>query len=566
MNKYLIVGGVATGAAAATRLRRLDEKAQITMIDKGDYVSFSNCALPYYVGNIVNHRESLVMMTPELFYQTYRIVVKTNHEALEVDPEKKEVIIKDLKQNQEYVQKYDKLILAPGATAVVPPFEGLDQITNFVLKTVNDAEAISDFIKEKKPKHMTVIGGGFIGLEMVENLRRQGIKVTLIEALNQALAPVLDFEMAQIIHKEMLDHDVQILLKSKVIGFRKRQVVLESGQKIATDGVVLSMGVRPETRFLKDAALEMTSGGHLVVNKKYQTSHPDIYAGGDAIIVDHGIAHASFNLPLAGPAAKQGRSIADHINGVPVINKGYIGSSVLQVFKLNAAATGLNENFIKRMGLSIDYQVVYAGPFDKVSLMPGADMMYVKLIFIPDTGEILGAQAIGEGNVDKRIDVIATAIKARMSVEELADLELCYAPHFGTSKDVVNYLGYIAGNLIRKEFKQVPFYEIKSLLSQNSQIIDVRENEEYKIGHFKGSIHIPLESLRDRLDLIDKSRPVYLHCLSGQRSYVGTKVLQQLGYDVFNIAGSYMFGSVYEETTSTLYKAQSNPFLQVGGG
>ncbi len=555
--KYLIIGGVAAGASVAARLRRLDEKAKIIMIDKGDYVSFSNCSLPYRIGGVIKKDEDLVLMNPEKFLNQYNIEVRVLNEAIKVDEEKKVVIIKDLKEDKEYNQTYDKLIIAPGASAIVPPFTGLDKINNFVLKTVNDVSKIMNFIEEKNPKHMTVVGGGFIGVEVAENLIEKNIEVTLIEGSNQLLAP-FDFEMSLYANNILRDKGINIITNNLVDSFDENNVFLKDGTSITTDGVILSIGIKPETKFLEETSIKLAKSGHIMVNENYQTSNNDIYAAGDAILVKNQLTNKYMPLALAGPANKQGRLISDHINGRSILNKGYIGSSVIKIFDYTFASTGLNEKQIKNMETPFDYDLTYGSPADKVSLMPNVNKIFMKLIFEKKTGKILGAQAISKGNADKRIDVIATMIKMNSTVFDLADVELVYAPWHSTGKDAVNKMGYQASELVLEKFDKVKFDEVYDLIKSGAQIIDVREISEYEKSHIKGSKNIPMSEFRKRLDEFDKSKPVYLSCGSGQRSYNVTLALKQLGYDSKNVLGGLSMISNYEKEMQKLDKNREN--------
>lgn len=543
--QYVIVGGVAAGASAAARLRRLDETASIIMIDKGEYASFSNCALPYRISDIVDSDEKLVLMSKEKFLNQYNIELRLLNEAIKINEEEKELIIKDIKEDNEYSLKYDKLILAPGAKAIVPHFKGLEKMDNFVLKTVNDVSNIMSFIKTKKPKHMTVIGGGFIGVEVVENLLERGIEVSLIEGSNQLLNP-FDFEMSLYANKILRKRGANIITNDLVESFDYKKVILKSGKVIKTDGSILAIGVSPETSFLKGTSIKLSKSNHIIVDENYIASQ-DIYAAGDAILVKNSLSKKLIPLALAGPANKQGRLIADHINGRKILNKGYIASSVIKIFDYTLASTGLNEKQIKNMENPYDYDITYGAPMDKVSLIPGASSIIMKLIFEKESGKILGAQAISKGSADKRIDVIASLIKMEGNVFDLQDVELVYAPWHSTGKEAVNKMGYQASELVLNMFKTSSFDKVYELIKNDAQIIDVREKEEYLNGHLKNSKNIPMSEFRNRLDEIDKTKPVYLHCRSGQRSYNVTLALKQLGYDSRNILGGFLMISNYEK-------------------
>ncbi|AJI57159.1 FAD dependent oxidoreductase family protein [Francisella philomiragia] len=547
--KYLIVGGVAAGASAAARLRRLDDKAEIVMFEKGPHVSFSNCGLPYHLGGHIEPAEKLILMTPEKFDTRYNIEARTNSEVVSVDKSNKTVTVINHITREEYTESYDKLVLSVGAKPIVPPFKGLETINHFILRNVVDVKKIHKavFDSEKSVKDVTVIGAGFIGIEVAENLKERGFNVTIVEMANQIMRP-FDYEMVKYLEKELLDHDINLMLSEKVVGFESDKVLLESGKEVKSDLVVLAIGVAPDTAFLKNVGIDLAKSGHILVNENYQTSDKDIYAAGDAILVKNALTGQDFNLPLAGPANKQGRLIADHINGRKIVNKGYIASSIIQIFNYTGAATGLNEAWIKFHNLDIDYQVAYTAPFDRVSIMPNAQNVFTKILFESNTGKLLGAQTIGKGIVDKRADVFATAIKAGMTVEDLQDLELCYAPPYSTGKDVVNHTGYVANNLLNGDFKQVLFTDVEKLLAENAQIIDVREFGETSKGMLVGAKNIPMSEIRNRLSELDKTKPVYVHCQSGQRSYNVTLMLQHHGYDVYNIAGGYAMISNYYGT------------------
>ncbi len=540
--KYVIIGGVAAGASTAARLRRLNEEAEIIVLDKGPFVSFSNCGLPYRLSGTIDKTEKLVLMSPEKLNSQYNLDVRVNSEVTSVNNQEKYVVVNT--PEGEYNLTYDKLVLTPGAQAIVPPFKGLDLIKYFTLKTVPDTAKIMDHLETIKPKHMTVIGGGFIGVEAAENLREAGYEVTLIEGNDQILAP-FDKEMS--IHADLAfaDHGIELIKGKMVDSLTETEVVLNDGTKVETDGVILSIGVKPDTAFLNSSTIEMTERGYIVTDSNYQTSDKDVYAGGDAILIKNQITNEIMPLALAGPANKQGRLIADHISGKKVRNNGYVGSSIIKVFDLTMASTGLNEKALANT--DIKYEVAYAAPTDRVGLMPGVKPVILKVIFEQETGKILGGQAVSSGVADKRIDVLATAIKAEMDVYDLADLELTYAPPFGTGKDAINKMGYIATNLLEGDYKQVRFTEVYDLVAAGAQVIDVREAGEYARGHVDGVNNIPMSEMRNRLDEIDKSKPVYVHCQTGQRSYNMTLMLQANGFEAYNVAGSYLLISKYEK-------------------
>ncbi len=544
--RILVIGGVAGGASAAARIRRLDEEAEIIMFEKGPHVSFSNCSLPFHLSGVVEEESELLMMSPEQFYNEYRIDARVLNEVTDIDRENKELHVKDIITGEEYTEKYDKLILSPGARPIVPPFEGIDDVNIFTVRNVVDISKLKAFITDNGIKDVTVIGGGFIGIEVAENLQMAGYNVTLVEAMNQIMRP-FDYDMVQILHKEIYDRGIDLIVGDKVAKFEKDKVVLESGRKIDARAIVMAIGVSPETRLAEKAGLELGKTRAIQVNQNFRTNDPDIYAVGDVIEVYNRFLHSQSKLALAGPAQKQARAAADHIYGRPVHNTGVIGSSVIQIFDYNGASTGLTEGLIQATDMQIDYDTVMIAPFDKVEIMPDSEELYFKLIFEVPTGRILGAQAIGKGNVDKRIDVIATVIKFHGTLDDLKDLELCYAPPFGTARDVVNFAGLVGLNILHSVFKQVHVDEIRDLVEDGAYIIDVRNPEEYEVAHIVGAVNIPLAEIRDRLDEIPKDRPVYLHCRTGQRSYNAIVALQHLGFDnVINISGGFLGIALFE--------------------
>lgn len=544
--KILIVGGVAGGASAAARLRRQSEEDRIIMFEKGPHVSFSNCSLPYHLSGVVKEADDLVLMNPELFLSQYHIEARVLSEVISINKESKEIEVKDLQSGEVYRESYDKLILSPGAAPIVPPIPGIDQVNIFTVRNVVDIDRLNQFVKSLYEKEITVIGGGFIGVEVAENLREAGYQVTLIEAMNQILRP-FDYDMVQILHKEIADHGIHLIVGDKVEKFEENTVVLASGEKVKANAVVMAIGVSPETKLAKGAQLTLGETGAIWTDDHYTTSDPDIYAVGDAVEVRNVLTGKPAKVSLAGPALKQARIVANHIHGQSQVNTGYIGSSAIKVFNFNGASTGLNEALIDFMKLDIHYDVVHVILSDKVGIMPDASPMHFKLLYEVPGGRILGAQAIGRGDVTKRIDIIATLIKMKGTLEDLKDLELCYAPPFSTAKDIVNYAGYVGSNLLNGKYRQVRVGQVRDLVESGEMIIDVRESYEYQAGHIKGSIHIPLSELRQRISEIPKDKPVYLHCRTGQRSYNAVMALQNLGFDnVYNITGSFLGLSYYE--------------------
>jgi len=544
-HKYLIVGGVAGGASAAARLRRLGEDDEIIMFEKGPDVSFSNCSLPYRLSGEVANTEDLIMMTPELFKGQYNIDARVNNEVIAIDRDKKEVEVKNLLDGTTYKESYDKLILSPGAKPVAPNLPGIEKANVFTIRNVVDIDKLHKFIEKTKPTRITVAGAGFIGIEVVENLVIAGYNVTLVQSPPQILNQI-DEDLVQRLHKEVVDHGVELILGDRVSAFDTNKVILKSGKVIESEVVIMSIGITPATDIAVQAGIETSQKGAIKVDANYLTNDPDIYAVGDAIEVYNSLTQSSTQLALAGPALKQARSVADHIHGRNISNKGYIGSSIVKVFNINVANTGLSEKMLAKMDL--DYDAIVIVPKDKVGIMPDAEDLAFKLIFEKPTGRILGAQAIGLGNVDKRVDVIATAIKFGATVDDLPDLELCYAPPFGTGKDVINFAGYVASNILHGTYKQVSFTKVRELVESGAYILDVRETYELEDeGRIKNVHNIPLSQLRNRMEEVPKDIPVYAHCRSGQRSYNAVLALQAKGYkQVYNISGGFMGVRSYE--------------------
>ena len=547
--RVLIVGGVTGGASAAARLRRLDESAEIIIFERGPHVSYSNCALPYYLSRTVPDSGNLLMVTPERFKKQYNIEVRTKNEVLSINRMAKTIRVKhDGTENEE---AYDVLILSPGAEPIRPQsIEGVHRENVFTVRSVADVEMLDTWFSAHDVKDVAVVGGGFIGCEVAENLRESDRNVALIEAMPQIMTP-FDFDMAQILHKEMMDQGVTLILKDGVKRIDEHEVELASGKKVKADAVVLAIGVRPETDLAKAAGLEIGETGGIRVNHNYQTSDSAIYAVGDAIEVLQRLTRKWTRLALAWPAQMQGRAAADHICGRSHRTKGVIGSSVLRVFDLYAACTGLTERAAKDAG--IPCESVYVIPADKVGVMPNSAPIHLKLVFETPTGRILGAQAIGKDAVDRRIDVIATLISMDGTLEDLKETELCYAPVVGTAKDAVHMAALVGLNLLDGRFRQVPVSAVRNLVESGAYIVDVREKGEYAASHLKNAVNIPLSELRMRLNEIPKDCPVYLHCRSSQRSYNAIMALYQHGFDnVINIAGSYLGICLYEYAQDVL--------------
>jgi NADPH-dependent 2,4-dienoyl-CoA reductase/sulfur reductase-like enzyme/rhodanese-related sulfurtransferase len=544
MKKIVIVGGVAGGASAAARIRRLDEQAEIVMFEKGPHVSFSNCSLPFYLSGVVEDSKRLLMMTPDSFDSKYNIDARVNSEVVAINRKEKSVSVKNVLTGELSKETYDNLILSPGATPIVPKLSGTDLPHVFTVRNVVDIERLQHAIVEKDAQNIAVIGGGFIGVEVAENLRLAGRDVSLVEFAPQILTP-FDEDMVQILHKELLDQGVNLIVGDGLAEITPKTIALNSGKVIDADIVVLAIGVRPETSLADEAGLEIGETGAIKVNQNYQTNDPNIYAVGDAIEVYNRIMNKPTRLALAGPAQRQARAAADHIYGIPTSNKGVIGSSSIQVFDYAAAATGLNERIAKQTGIPVD--AVYIIAPDKVGLMPSSNPLHFKLIYEVPTGRIIGAQAIGKGNADKRIDVIATLITMNGTIEDLKELELSYSPMFSTAKDVVNLAALVATNIMAGRFKQVRVSQVRKLVESGAVIIDVREPNEFANGAVKGAINIPLSQLRERMHEIPKDVPVYVHCRSAQRSYNAVMALVNSGYEnVYNISGSFLGISLYE--------------------
>lgn len=546
MNKrILIIGGVAGGASVAARARRLDAGAEIIMFERGQHVSFSNCSLPYYLSGVVGNSDALVMMSPEKFKKSYDIDARVNSEVTAINRDKKTIEIKNTLTGDVHEEAYDVLVMAPGASPVKPKsISGIDGKNVYTVRNVADIVHLKAGLEAAGAENTAVIGGGFIGIEVAENLAKAGKKVTVVEAMSQILAP-FDYDMVQMLHKELLDNGVSLIVEDGVKTIEEKQITLASGKTVPADAVILAIGVAPETGLAKAAGLEIGETGGILVDHNYRTSDKNIYAVGDAIEVFDRMTGKPSRLALAGPALRQARAAADAMYGISDDNRGVIGSCALRVFGLNAAATGLNERNARKAGIPCDF--VYVIPGDKVGIMPGSAPMHFKLVFEVPTGRILGAQAIGRGNVDKRVDVIAAMVSMNGTIRDLKNLELCYSPVFGTARDVVNQAALVAENILYGRFRQVPVTQVRSLVEEQAFIVDVREKGEYEVGHLKGSVNIPLSELRERTDEIPKDRPVYLHCRSSQRSYNALMALQGRGYEnVVNISGSFLGICLYE--------------------
>ena len=541
--KVVIVGGVAGGATAAARLRRLDEQAEIVVFERSGFISYANCGLPYYIGDVITDPQDLTLQTPESFFSRFRVNMKVRHEVTALHPEKHTVSVKNLKTGEEFEESYDKLILSPGAKPTQPPVLGTDLKKLFTLRTVEDTLSIKRYINRNHPKSAILAGGGFIGLEVAENLRELGMDVTIVQRPKQLMKP-FDSDMASFIHNEMRKHGVKLALGHTVEGFEETedgvQVLLKDEAPLHADMVILAIGVTPDTRLAKEAGLELGIKGSILVNDKMETSAPDIYAVGDAVQVKHYVTGQDTLISLAGPANKQGRIAANNICGVDSHYPGSQGSSIVKVFDITAAATGINETIAKSLGLDVDKVIL--SPMSHAGYYPGGKVMTMKVVFEKETYRLLGAQIVGYEGVDKRIDVLATAIHAGMKATELAELDLAYAPPYSSAKDPVNLAGFMIENIENGILKQFHMEEIDQLPKDGSvTLLDTRTPGEYALGHVDGFQNIPVDVLREHLDEIEKGKPVYVICQSGLRSYISTRILTGNGYDVYNFSGGFRF-------------------------
>ena len=541
--KVVIVGGVAGGATAAARIRRLDEKAQIVVFERSGYISYANCGLPYYIGDVITDAEELTLQSPESFYSRFRVDMRVHHEVTEIHPEKKTVSVKNLKTGEEFEESYDKLILSPGAKPTQPRFFGAELDKVFTLRTVEDTLRIKNYVNENHPKSAVLAGGGFIGLELAENLRELGMDVTVVEYAKQLMSP-FDSDMAAFIHNEMRKHGVKLVLGRAVEGFEEKDggvdVLLKDQPSIHADMVVLAIGVTPESSLAKDAGLALGMKGSILVNDRMETSIPDIYAVGDAVQVKHYVTGEDALIALAGPANKQGRIAADNICGGDSRYLGSQGSSVIKVFDMTAATTGINETNALKAGLPVD--TVVLSPMSQAGYYPGGKVMTMKVVFEKETYRLLGAQIVGYAGVDKRIDVLATAIRVGMKATELKDLDLAYAPPYSSAKDPVNMAGFMIDNIARGILKQWHLKNADALPRDGSvTLLDTRTAGEYKRGHIDGFRNIPVDELRQRLEELDPGKPVYVICQSGLRSYIASRILEGNGFTAYNFSGGFRF-------------------------
>lgn len=541
--KVIIVGGVAGGATAAARIRRLDENARITVYEKSGFISYANCGLPYYLSGTIANAADLTLQTPESFYSRFRVEMKVLHEVTAIDTKAKTVTVKDLKSGKTFTDSYDKLILSTGARPIKPPFAGIDSKKIFTLRTVEDTLAIKRHLLEHAPRKAVVVGGGFIGLEVAENLSEQGIDVTIVEGAPQLMAP-FDGDMAAFIHAQMRCKGVKLVLGSLVDGFKeegdKLSVLIKGGDAIACDMAVLAIGVSPDTSLAKAAGLELGIKGSIVTDDHMRTSAPDVYAVGDAVQIKNFVTGRQTLISLAGPANKQGRIVADNVCGRDSSYTGGQGSSVIKIFDMTAACTGINERTAKELGIPV--RKVILSPLNHAGYYPGGSTMTMKVLFEAETWRVVGAQIVGFGGVDKRIDVLATAIRAKMTADDLAELDLAYAPPYSSAKDPVNMAGFIAQNLKDGTIKQWYVEDLPALPRDGSAtLLDTRTAGEYARGHIEGFVNIPVDELRDRMGEIDGGKPVYVICQSGLRSYIACRILEGRGITAYNFAGGYRF-------------------------
>ena len=552
--KTIIIGGVAGGATAAARLRRLDEKAEIIILERGEYVSFANCGLPYYIGGVITDREDLTLQTPESFKERFNIDVRVLNEAVKISPDTKTVTVKNFRTGETYEEIYDNLILSMGAEPIRPNIDGADGSNVFTLRNIPDTLKIKNYIDTAKPRSAVVIGGGYIGVEMAENLAQAGIKVAIVELADHLIAP-LDFDMAADVHRYIKSKGIYLHLNNGVKSINRNTVVLQNGE-ITADMIIMSVGVRPETAIAKDAGIELNGRGSIIVNNKMQTNIPDIYAVGDAVEVEDFITKKPAFIPLAGPANKQGRIAADNIAGYESVYTGTQGSAVLKLFDMTVATTGLNEKSATAAG--IDYDKTYTYSASHATYYPGAAQMSIKALWDKKTLQIIGAQIVGFDGVDKRMDVLATAIRLGAKITDLTTLELCYAPPFGSAKDPVNMLGFVAENIVSGKLKQFFWHDVENLARDGSVfLLDTRTPFEVMQGKIDGFVNIPLDELRGRLDEIPKDKPVYVHCHSGLRSYLACRILIGNGYDCYNLAGGWrLYESVINERTVPEYSCK----------
>ena len=538
--KIIIVGGVAGGASTAARLRRLDEDAQIILLEKDGAISFANCGLPYHIGGVIERRSALLLHTPESFHARFRVDVRVYHEAIQINRQAKTLRIQNKQTGEFYEESYDKLVLSPGATPIRPPIDGIDAA--FTLRNLADTDKILQYMKQKNPRSAVVVGGGFIGVEMAESLHRAGLAVTIVEMQNQLVSAV-DCDMACAIHQHVRDQGVQLLLNNAVTAIHRRGETLQldlTDGSIETEMLIMAVGVKPATDLARAADLQLNPRGYIVVNENMQSSDDDIYALGDAVELTDFVTRTPTTVPLAGPANKQGRIVADHICGIPSAYRGAQATAILRAFDMTVATTGISERTAARLGIDYDKVITYSP--NHATYYPNAQYMTLKVLFETTTGKILGAQIVGYEGVDKRCDVLATAIRMGATAHDLTQLELSYAPPYSSAKDPVNMVGYVIENLLSGRVKQFHHDAIATLPRDGSvTLLDTRTPSEYRAGHIDGFVNIPLDELRERLDELTPDRPIYLTCAVGQRGYLACRILTQRGYECYNLCGGYRF-------------------------
>nr|WP_318686799.1 CoA-disulfide reductase [uncultured Acetatifactor sp.] len=548
--KVIIVGGVAGGATAAARIRRLDENAQITVFERSGHVSYANCGLPYYIGDVITDSAELTLQTPESFLKRFRINMKVHHEVTDIHSQNKTVTVRNLVTGEIFTESYDKLLLSPGAKPTKPPFPGIESDKLFSLRTVEDTLQIKEFVQKNQPASVVLAGGGFIGLELAENLRSLGLEVTIVQGLDRLLTP-LDYDMASFIHAQVRQKGIRLLLNSFVEGFEEHEgrirVLVNGHEPLNADMAVLAIGVTPDTQLAKSAGLELGVRGSIAVNDRMETSIPDIYAVGDAVEIRHFITNRKSLISLAGPANKQGRIAADNICGMNSQYRGSLGTSVIKIFDLTAASAGINEETAREAGL--DYDKVFLSPANHASYYPGGRIMTMKIIFEKNSYKLLGAQIVGYEGTDKRIDVLATAMYSGLTALDLKDLDLAYAPPFSSAKDPVNMAGFMIENIASEKVKQFHWNQVKDLPRDGSlNLLDVRTVQENASGAIEGFVNIPVDELRERMNELEKEKPVYITCQSGLRSYLACRILSQNGFECYNLSGGYrLYASVEKE-------------------
>ena len=545
--KIIIIGGVAGGATAAARLRRLNEHSEIIMFERGEHISFANCGLPYYIGGQIEDREDLLLQTPESFHRRYNVDVRTQNEVLSIDRNIKTAAVKNRRTGEIYTESYDKLILSPGGSPIIPPVEGINSERVFTLRNISDTDCIQEYIQKNRPRSAAIIGGGFIGIEMAENLKNIGLDVNIVELSDQVIAP-LDIDMACDVHHYLRQNGVSLYLNNGLQKITEQNgkltVELQNG-KIETDMIILAIGIKPENQLAKNAGLDISKRGGISVDKFMRTSDENIYAVGDAVEGIDFVTGQAAMIPLAGPANKQARVAADHICGIKSEYTGTQGSAVIKVFEMTAASTGINEKTAKR--LNLNYDKIFLWLPGHVSYYPGSKPMSVKVIFEKESGKILGAQIVGFDGADKRCDILAVAIRAGMTAYDLTELELCYAPPYSSAKDPANMAGYAIENVLTGKVKNFHWHDVAKLPRDGSVILlDVRNPQETARGRIDGFINIPLDLLREHIGGLDQSKSVYVHCHSGMRSYIASRILAQNGFDVYNLSGGYrLYNAVY---------------------